>query len=61
MTETKNKTIELKPCPFCGGEAEVDYYYDDYFSFRIYCKECGIEAFSDVSRDEVIKKWNKRV
>lgn len=35
---------ELKPCPFCGGEPEVDTYFSCVYE-RIYgevkCKRCG--------------------
>lgn len=37
--------MELKPCPFCGGEAEVNTHFSCVFE-RIYgevkCKTCGI-------------------
>lgn len=38
------KMSELKPCPFCGGEAVVDTHFSCVFE-RIYgevkCKSCG--------------------
>ena len=41
--------IEMKPCPFCGGEAYFDFYHDETVShmsprieYRIRCRECGI-------------------
>lgn len=43
--------MELKPCPFCGGKAEV---YSDYNSTtdRIYgvakCTECGVRRYGGV-------------
>lgn len=39
------KEIELKPCPFCGGEAEVKktkIYYDD--AVQIHCTECNVHT-----------------
>ena len=43
------KKLELKPCPFCGGEAEfetkgdISNYTEVGFDFTIKCGECGIE------------------
>lgn len=63
------KTPELKPCPFCGGEAEID--SDEYGDgpnrmscTRVYCSNCycetdwntGIYDFKDA-----IDIWNTRV
>lgn len=31
---------ELKPCPFCGGKAEV--FKDDYGKYLVTCNECGV-------------------
>ena len=41
---------ELKPCPFCGNEVEVEkiplwygngHGYKDCYEFKIWCKKCG--------------------
>lgn len=32
--------FELKPCPFCGGKAEV--FKDDYGKYLVTCNECGV-------------------
>lgn len=48
---------ELKRCPFCGGEAEVDGFPLRY----VRCKECGAETGAFDSEEEAIKAWNKRV
>lgn len=50
-------TPELKPCPFCGGEAILcgqNYYY-------VFCKECDAETKGSVHRKEAIDGWNRRV
>lgn len=61
------KEIELKPCPFCGGKAELK--RDSILAGpRAYvkCKECGVETQRvDISLDyaayEVAKQiWNCR-
>jgi Lar family restriction alleviation protein len=33
--------IELKPCPFCGGKAEIERLGDNRQSTIISCTECG--------------------
>ena len=50
---------ELKPCPFCGGEAKIS--TDDDIDYAIYCDDCpgGIESYS-LTTTELIQAWNKR-
>ena len=51
------KTIELKPCPFCGGEAEIQ--GEDYFWSE--CKYCSAETMGNWDVAEAIEAWNRRV
>lgn len=48
---------ELKPCPFCGGEAELYYYFG---SVWVHCMGCdkNFKIF-DTAKD-AIKAWNTR-
>ncbi len=52
---------ELKPCPFCGGLAEV---YEDevwYWEWKVECKNDirhRLEYFD--TKEEAIEAWNKR-
>lgn len=55
---------ELKPCPFCGGEATVfikdwDNRADEY---KIVCMKCGVqqEEFRH-EKAKAIEAWNRRV
>ena len=62
---------ELKPCPFCGGEADVNCFPTDYPTEHccayIKCTKCGAEIsregrIEDASRliKQVIAAWNRR-
>lgn len=44
---------ELKPCPFCGGEAEYEGLY-------CYCTRCGCRMEDDPDEAEAIAAWNRR-
>lgn len=52
---------ELKPCPFCGGEAQilVQTMFDDVF-FGAKCNNCGAEAAAKNTEAEAIAAWNTR-
>lgn len=57
--------IELKPCPFCGGEAELVNTWNCLC--HVICRSCGAEIggikkhLNDFrTRDEVIVAWNNR-
>ena len=50
---------ELKPCPFCGGEAETyPYYFNEWY---IGCSECSCDLGVFDTKEEAIEAWNKRV
>lgn len=50
---------ELKPCPFCGGEAGFQY---GYFNSDVYvrCNECRACSEVRVSEKAAIAAWNRR-
>ena len=54
--------MELKPCPFCGGEARImleeEDRPDDSFH-NVYCTICGAQ-FWVKSKTEAVAKWNRR-
>ena len=56
MTET-----ELKPCPFCGGEAEFN---SDEFGEGVCCKSCGATmrngVYGECGRKLASADWNAR-
>lgn len=50
---------ELKPCPFCGGQAHI-IYKSGYYEVKIECKECKCstqpyDAYFDV-RDSIAEQ-----
>ena len=58
--------MELKPCPFCGGEAYVArdrlaQYHGGYVWFGCGCKRCRVQyrTLSD-TEEEAIGLWNRR-
>lgn len=48
--------IELKPCPFCGGEA-VERGHNVVW---IRCRECGAETKAWCSSEQAKEAWNRR-
>ena len=52
-------SIALKPCPFCGGEAD---YRTMGVGVYIKCVKCGCntQTFHYKERQEAIKAWNRR-
>lgn len=63
--------MELKPCPFCGGEAEELYIkrkklfakffppYTSHFAY-IRCKVCVATSGLKWTRENAIEAWNRR-
>lgn len=51
--------IGLKPCPFCGGVAEIR---DAAFKrvFWVECSECGANTSAFGNCKEAADMWNKR-
>ncbi len=53
-----NKT-ELKPCPFCGGKADIktldkgfsEENFEYFAKHRLYCKNCGVEFIGESTFD----------
>lgn len=49
---------ELLSCPFCGGEAKVQY---DYLTSSVRCSVCKIQTEHMRSDTEAKAKWNTRI
>ena len=67
--------MELKPCPFCGGDAEIverdvepqqDSWYGKTLAIFAKCKTCGACLFDDYfhdgfgTNDAAAAAWNRR-
>lgn len=58
---------ELKPCPFCGGEAKA-FFCEESGTYDVQCQQCGALPFLGRKRgsgrfksmDDVIAAWNRR-
>jgi Lar family restriction alleviation protein len=64
--------IELMPCPFCGGKAEITLTGNTitgYSKAEVRCHSCGMGRTyrkikgmsSGTIRSQVAEKWNRRV
>ena len=57
--------MELKKCPFCGGEAEIEQslrivYWDKDF-YQVCCVVCLAETWKYHFAADAIEAWNRRV
>ena len=59
MESEMTKEIELKPCPFCGGEARLNDWGGEGF-WEVVCHECKNRTRPTTSKATVIKAWNTR-
>lgn len=50
---------KLKPCPFCGGEAESKELWNR--DYEIECKKCGARSGEYLKEKYAIENWNRRV
>lgn len=57
---------ELKPCPFCGGEAKEVYRYDPFDGYQgdcgcfiASCSKCSTQI-AERTKEKAIEAWNRR-
>ena len=51
---------DLKPCPFCGGIAELIENVDEDYFF-VWCQTCEAETLGCEKKDDAVRAWNRRV
>ena len=61
---------ELKPCPFCGGEAKIFTFYKGglcvkcmncYNQTHVWIDECIADAQKKSAFEKAVAAWNRRV
>ena len=61
------RETKLKPCPFCGSEAEIESFTTKVALFKkvtgkcITCKSCKCRTELMLDEEEAIETWNRRV
>ena len=62
----RTKMAELKPCPFCGGDAEFDFAildvkHEGFVTFKkAKCKSCKAQTNIYREREDAALAWNRR-
>lgn len=51
---------ELKPCPFCGKRPHLIEPDEGDFKWSVSCLHCTAIDMYDISKEDVIEKWNTR-
>lgn len=54
------KNADLRPCPFCGGKAEVVVDNETEVLFLIQCTECKAQTVGHDFLSSAIYAWNRR-
>ena len=67
---TDNGVIDdkrIKPCPFCGGKAEIITnddelrgFTDDELEYSVCCTRCSCNSGWGLSEDDAVNAWNTR-
>lgn len=59
---SRNDEYKLKPCPFCGGEATLEY-VDSYFpnTVVVMCTTCFAKSSYRWREHLAVEDWNRRV
>lgn len=63
--EARDDSDRLKPCPFCGGEAEIDQAEDGGYFVQCLTSVCRASsqmryAHGDDPRPLLLEAWNRR-
>ena len=55
--------IDLKPCPFCGGEAKMmtgKFGFENEQRYMVECPVCHVNRGLVFSEEEAAELWNQR-
>lgn len=60
MSEPKSAETKLLPCPFCGGEPQID--GDSDRGYYVICDGCGVvtSEYGCLQKADAWTKWNQR-
>ena len=58
--ECTEKGIVL-PCPFCGGEAIIEFDSVAPFEYDVVCGDCGVARGISEDKQVVLREWNTRL
>ena len=50
---------ELKPCPFCGGKANI-MRFSIISGAYCFCMGCHVKMPNSLTREDAIEAWNRR-
>jgi len=55
---------KLLPCPFCGGEADIEEisgnpFTNESYTWAVGCKDCNIGWYKE-TKEDAIAAWNRR-
>ena len=55
-------TDELKPCPFCGGDAEIYDFKDGRYFVGCSNTNCDVYPYTSIhyDKEDAIAAWNRR-
>ena len=57
MKNSKDNTLAVKPCPFCGGYPLIE----NARGVFIECAECGTSTRQKETQREAVELWNTRL
>jgi Lar family restriction alleviation protein len=61
MTPISDDMVELKPCPFCGGDAISDVTpVKAMEGHSVFCEDCGVAVPKEPSAALAQSHWNRR-
>lgn len=50
----------LLECPFCGGDAMIEYDTINPFEYAVFCGDCGVMTTTSEDENIARREWNHR-